>query len=297
MIKLNSPFSDSEFEDPSLALEIMNHRIAWTNENIDRAFSLYKDSMFLNHVEKNQGMMISAAKGCRGRLVVMGPANMEVNVLKILGDKFKEIVLVGYDEKELKRIAKEVPHATWIVADLAGGAINKFAELIKKFNDRTFSYEAAMEELIEIYKTHDPATGTLKASIGKADYVISSLVSSMLSGEPVRMVQDAFEQHYGQFCDPDELGPFETRLSKFHLDLLKGVGKRVYFADTMRITHEDEPELVTYISDDVEDYMEENFDVIMKKIWTWECSEERSFKVLGSILNTKKGKSKKHKIK
>lgn len=314
-----------------------------TTENTNAALRLFEDNnsglrqnhitnaaAFADHIATSRDLILQGAHGLKGHVMILGPGAMEP--IDQLLEIFQEVTLVDFDPQSLEWFAKKYKgRVKTICLDLTGGIIKKvdllFQELAEEErslnldpNKKYFfldGYSAIQtnndyERLLPIAKriqkfyaevVQQPLD--ISKSLPKADYMISSLVSSMLGNqvrlhvesrfkqlykEPIEFLQKMFDTYtlYNEFRPYDEAAKtFTTALAVKHIQDLPNLvrpGGRVYYADTMEKgffeqtgnkrhyynDHQRQPVIVGYSR--LIELCQKLFRILFHKNWDWDAA-------------------------
>lgn len=292
--------NSSSESQKSTNLPYSEQAVSQENGSIREIFELGGKTFFADHVKKTRGLINFGASGLNGRLIVFGPGLIEP--LEELSKKFEEVVLVDYDKKSLELASKRLSCKKVICHkfDLNGELYKNLDALFEKtiVEKSDFSvFHTRLESILNNFKVKD---SNISKILGKADYVISSLVASQL----ILLVRELFD-NFIKFQFDLQLDTFESQ--KFYhnfapishmrhlndlMDTLKPGGK-IYFADT--ITHK---YLIPYVGEDrrfiyIEkkflDEIRKNHEVVKENNWHWLSIPETGlgWEVQGFVLKKK----------
>lgn len=284
-------------------------QIHYRNSNliIRVRFAEFWDSHFSSHFTHTRSMILKGASkipdSLKGRAIIFGPGLIEP--LSEISKKFKEVVLVDYDEFYLKKLVSPFKNVTYKVIDLSGGLCKKLADLLATYDKSGFSIDD-LKKIIGELCHFKPDLQTIIKELGQADYVVSSLVSVMLSCQIVEVIKMIIEKYALSGTREDVIYLRETLSNitePFHIQTLFNLVKEtgfVYYADTMRsLTVDDSDDdksnvkivnVTREVLPTTLELVKKIFQVKEQKVWNWSLVPENNwhYEVEGYLMTKPK---------
>lgn len=222
----------------------------WRHENflINKSYQNYETTSYADHISKTRKLILHAGKHLdgNGRVIVLGPGLIEP--LNKLAKISKELVLVDFDEHQLKTIAKDLPKekVTLFKTDLSGGFSEQIDDLITQMSKNSLLPIEVIEKLIKLFNNFQ--IKCLPSELRDADLLVSSLIGTQLFAQPIHLSNMAFfKQHKVELYDyaksesevlelyKSGFRKIKDLMAKKHIkdlhQMLKATGT-LYFADT-----------------------------------------------------------------
>lgn len=167
------------------------------NEALHRQFERFKETEFADHFNKSKAHILEAAKGLKGRALVLGVGAGNDIPLKELAEQFDEVVLVDIAPLPgplFAKVPRELYHKIRLVsADLSGsfGSIARRVEELARRVTRDKFWEEAHKLLLA-----GEERLIWRDEKGPASFVVSSMLSSQLSNGAREIMEAVFQKVY-----------------------------------------------------------------------------------------------------
>jgi len=218
----------------------------------------------------------------------------------------RKLILIDYDENTLKLLSNKLKSKKVVIVkfDLSGNCVEDFAALktelaVNKYDNDGFIKAVAkfLNKLNAKIKDHRIQLKDICPAVEKADFVVSSLVGTQLSGQLAPRIKALFAERNLEFHDHIEVAKQQqtfclTMLTKHAMDLYSWTAPKgqLYFADTtidfiIANTHNEiNPHSLPIIYDELQRCAQQS----TVKNWYWIFQPYKFYKVRAIMINVLK---------